>query len=137
MVVTKVDGERTISALEKESGLSSFDVCKVLYGLVSSGLIGLRASDEKPEQGAPAGPSITTLLALTENVRRIAEEIAGPGGVKTVEKHYRLSRTEIENGKGMAAVQGMVDQLARAITLIKGGGEAGEFLRRVTPLVHV
>jgi hypothetical protein len=30
----------------------------------------------------------------------------------------------------------MVDQLARSISLLKGGGEAGEFLRRVTPLVQ-
>ena len=31
----------------------------------------------------------------------------------------------------MTAIQTMVDQLARAISLLKGGGEAGEFLRRV------
>ncbi len=52
-----------------------------------------------------------------------------------MEKQYRLARTEIEQGKGMAAVQSMVDHLARVISLLKGGEEAGEFLRRVTPLV--
>ncbi len=134
MVITKVDGERSIKALEKASGLSAFDVCKVLYGLVASGLIGLREARERPVQGVPAGPSATTLLALTENVRKIAEEIAGPGGAKSVEKQYRLARTEVERGKGMEAVQVMVDNLARAISLIQGGAEAGEFLRRVTPL---
>jgi len=136
-VVTKLDGHRAIRELEDATSLSAFDLCKVLYGLVTSGLIALRAPQERPPQGPPAGPSLTTLLAISENVRRIAEDIAGPGGAKTVEKHFRLARTEIEGGKGLVAIQSMVDQLARAISLLKGGGEAGEFLRRVTPLVQV
>lgn len=135
VVVTKIDGQRSIRELEEATNLSAFEVCKVLYGLISSGLIGLRDTNERPIQGAPAGPSATTLLALTENVRRIAEELVGPGGVKSVEKQYRMARTEIEQGKGMAAIQNMIDHLARVISLLKGGEEAGEFLRRVTPLV--
>jgi Domain of unknown function (DUF4388) len=137
MIVTKIDGGRSIRALEEVAKLSVFDVCKVLYGMIASGLIALRSAGESPLQGAPAGPSTTTLLALTENVRKIAEEIVGAGGGKSVEKQYRIARTEIENGKGMAAVQTMVDSLARAISLLKGGGEAGQFLRRVTPLVQL
>ncbi len=136
VVVTKIDGQRSILELEGITKLHAFDLCKLLYGLVASGLIALRAPAERAVQGAPAGPSVTTLLALTENVRKIAEEIAGPGGTKSVEKQYRLARTDIEAGKGMVAVQFMVDQLARVISLLKGGGEAGEFLRRVNPLVQ-
>ncbi len=136
VVVTKIDGQRSILELEGITKLHAFDLCKLLYGLVASGLIALRAPAERAVQGAPAGPSVTTLLALTENVRKIAEEITGPGGTKSVEKQYRLARTDIEAGKGMVAVQFMVDQLARVISLLKGGGEAGEFLRRVTPLVQ-
>jgi hypothetical protein len=135
-VVTKVDGQRSIRELEGITKLHAFDLCKLLYGLVASGLIALRAPQEKTAQGTPAGASVTTLLALTENVRRIAEEIAGPGGAKSVEKQYRIARTDIEAGKGMLAVQSMVDQLARTISLLKGGGEAGEFLRRINPLVQ-
>jgi hypothetical protein len=134
VVVTRIDGEKCIRELEKASSLSAFDICKVLYGLVTSGLIALREPAERPPQGAPAAPSATTLLALTENVRKVAEEVAGPGGAKSVEKQYRLARTEVERGKGMDAIQTMVDNLARVISLVQGGAEAGEFLRRVTPL---
>jgi hypothetical protein len=137
LVVTKIDGQRSIRELEQVTKLSAFDLCKTLFGLITSGLIGLRAPGEQAVQAPPAGPSVTTLLALTENIRKVAEEIVGPGGAITVEKQYRLARTEIERGKGMAAVQRMVDHLARAISLLKGGEEAGEFLRRVTPLVQL
>jgi hypothetical protein len=124
-IVTKIDGSRSVRELEEATELSAFDVCKMLYGMIASGLLGLKAPGETPRQATPAGPSTTTLLALTENVRKIADSIVGPGGGKSVEKQYRLARTEIENGKGMAAVQSMVDALARAISLLKGGGEAG------------
>ncbi len=136
-VVTKIDGARSIRQLEDATGLPAFDVCKVLYGLVTSGLIALRGTDDKPgTQGKPAGPSVTTLLALAENVRKVADDIVGLAGSITVEKQYRFARAEVEAGKGMAAVQKMVDNLARAISLLEGGDKAGEFLRRVTPLVQ-
>lgn len=136
MIVTKIDGSRSIAELEQLVRLPAFDVCKVLYGLISSGLIGLRAPAESPQQGAPAGPSVSTLLALVENVRKAGEELVGSSGSIAIEKQYRVSRTDIENGKGMAAVQGFIDQLARIISLLEGGDKAGEFLRRVTPLVQ-
>ncbi|MGQ9494743.1 MAG: DUF4388 domain-containing protein [Thermoanaerobaculaceae bacterium] len=137
VLVTKIDGEKSIRELEQVTKLSAFDLCKTLFGLITSGLIGLRAPGEQAPQARPAGPSATTLLALTENIRKVAEEIVGPGGAITVEKQYRLARTEIERGNGMAAVQGMVDKLARAISLLKGNEEADEFLRRVRPLVEL
>jgi Domain of unknown function (DUF4388) len=134
-VVTKVDGQRSIKQLEDATGLPAFDVCKVLFGLVTNGLIALRAPEERPLQGKPAGPSLTTLLALAENVRKIADDVVGLTGSLAVEKQYRLVRGELEGGRGMPAVQKMVDNLARAISLLEGGDRAGEFLRRVTPLI--
>lgn len=135
-IVTKIDGQRTIRQLETASGLPAYDVCKVLFGLVTSGLIALRSTDEKPAPAKPAGPSATTLLALAENVRKAAEDVVSLAGSITVEKQFRVARSEIEAGNGMTAVHKMVDNLARAISLIEGGDKAGEFLRKVTPLVQ-
>ena len=134
-VVTKIDGTLSIKKLEEALGLPAYDVCKVLYGLVTSGLIGIRAPGEKTAQGKPAGPSTATLLALAENVRKAADDVVGLTGSLAVEKQYRTARTELEAGKGMLAVQGMVDNLARAISLLEGGDKAVDFLRKVTPLV--
>jgi hypothetical protein len=136
-IVTKIDGQTSIRKLEEATGLPTFDVCKVLFGLVTSGLLALRGSDEAPSpQGAPAGPSLRTLLAIADNVRKAAEECVGLSGSIAVEKQYRTARLELESGRGMAAVQGLVDRLARAISLLEGGDKAGEFLRRVNPLIQ-
>lgn len=137
-IVTKIDGQTSIKKLEELTSLSAFDVCKVLYGLVTSGLIGLRSPGETaaPPQATPAGPSLRTLVALADNVRKVADECVGLTGSLAVEKQYRQARSELESGRGMEAIQGLVDRLARAISLLEGGDKAGEFLRRVTPLIQ-
>ena len=134
-IVTKVDGQLSIAKLEEAVGLPAFDVCKVLFGLLTSGLIALRATEEKPAQAAPVVPSQRSLLALAENVRKLADESVGLSGSIAVEKQYRIARVEIEAGGGMNSVQNLVDRLARAISLLEGGDKAGEFLRKVTPLI--
>ncbi len=135
-IVTKIDGQASIAKLEAATGLPAFDVCKVLYGLVTSGLISMRSPDEKQAAApaAPPGPSQRTLLALAENVRKLADDSVGLSGSIAVEKQYRVARAEIEAGAGISAVHGLVDRLARAISLLEGGDKAGEFLRRVNPL---
>ena len=46
MLITKIDGARTITRLAREMGVSPFDVAKVLYGLVTSELVVLREKGE-------------------------------------------------------------------------------------------
>jgi hypothetical protein len=134
-VVTSIDGQRSVTQLETVTGLPAFDVCKVLFGLITSSLIALRELEEKPAAGRPAGTSLNTLLALVENVRKVAEDTVGLAGSITVEKQYRLVRAEIEAGAGLPAVHRMIETLARAIALLEGNERATEFARRVKPLV--
>jgi len=155
-VVTRVDGQLSIKQLEEVTGLPAFDVCKVLYGLVTSGLLSMRAVDngkeipaqgppltpappggeQKPAQGPSAGLSLRSLFALADNVRKVADDCVGLSGSIAVEKQYRVARADIEAGKGLPAVQALVDRLARAISLLEGGDRAGEFLRKVHPLLQ-
>jgi hypothetical protein len=155
-VVTKVDGQLSIKQLEEATGLPAFDICKVLYGLVTSGLISIRAVENGAEslaQGPPPEPpgqgseprvaqvptpglSVRSLFALADNVRKVADECVGLSGSIAVEKQYRVARADIEAGKGLVSVQALVDRLARAISLLEGGDKAGEFLRKVHPLLQ-
>jgi len=138
-IVTKIDGQTSIAKLEAATGLPAFDVCKVLYGLVTSGLISLKPAEAAPGsaqgQSGPPGPSQRSLLALAENIRKLADDSVGLSGSIAVEKQYRVARAEIEAGAALSAIHSLVDRLARAISLLEGGDKAGEFLRRVSPLV--
>jgi hypothetical protein len=74
LILSKIDGHRSVKAIAQASGLSVFDAAKVLYGLIATGLIRLRdragasapagaagASGARPRTGAhpamPAGPA--------------------------------------------------------------------------------
>jgi hypothetical protein len=49
IVLSKIDGERSIMAIAKDANISVYQTCRLLYGLVSTGLIRLRDPEPKPE----------------------------------------------------------------------------------------
>src|SRR6185295_17945383 len=48
MILSKIDGHRSIKEIAGAGGLSVFDASKVLYGLVATGLIRLRDASAAP-----------------------------------------------------------------------------------------
>jgi hypothetical protein len=65
MILSKIDGQRSIKTLAATGRLSVFDVAKILYGLIATGLIRLRAPGPEaasrlaPRPAAPAAPTPT------------------------------------------------------------------------------
>jgi hypothetical protein len=60
LILSKIDGHRSIKQIAAASGLSVFDAAKILYGLVATGLIRLREGvpgAAKPGRPAPASPA--------------------------------------------------------------------------------
>ena len=63
MILSKIDGHRSIKTIAGTGRLSVFDVSKILYGLVATGLIRLREAAAEPparavpRPSAPAAPS--------------------------------------------------------------------------------
>jgi hypothetical protein len=137
VVVTQIDGCRSINQLASELQWGVFDVSKLLFGLVASGLVALRSTGEEGASGPrpDAGPSATTLLGLADRIRTVALEVVGPGGERTIEKQYAWARTLIERGEGFDAIRGMVEQHSKAISLLKGAEIAAMFDEEVRPLL--
>ena len=137
VVVTHIDGSRSIEQLAGELNWGVFDVSKLLFGLIASGLVALRSTGEQGESGPrpDVGPSAPTLLGLADRIRTVALEVVGPGGERTIEKQYAGARTRIERGEGFDAIRGMVEQHSKAITLLKGAEIAAMFDEQVRPLL--
>src|SRR5438477_10564141 len=55
LILSKIDGHRSVKQIGQASGLSVFDAAKVLYGLIATGLIRLR--DRAAAAPAPATPA--------------------------------------------------------------------------------
>ncbi len=136
ILVTRVDGQRSIMEIANQLQWAAFDVSKLLFGMITSGLVALRPPGAGTGGGRlQAGPSPVTLLGLAEKIRTVALDVVGPGGEKTIERQYAAARTLIERGEGLPAIRGMVEQHSKAIALLKGADVAAMFDEQVRPLL--
>jgi len=137
VLVTNIDGEKSIEEIANSLRWAAFDVSKLLFGMITSGLVALRepGPHEKGGGSLHAAPSAVTILGLAEKIRSMALDVVGPAGEKTIEKQYMGARTLIERGEGMAALREMVQQNSKAIALRKGADVAAMFDEQVRPLL--
>src|SRR5881397_879469 len=71
MILSKIDGHRSIKSIAGTGRLSVFDISKILYGLVATGLIRLREAAAEPtartvpRPSAPAAPAAPSAPPVT------------------------------------------------------------------------
>lgn len=137
ILVTKVNGRSSIDEIAAALRWAAFDVSKLLFGMITSGLVALRSPEDVPaEDGSwQAGASPITMLGLADKIRAVAIDVAGAGGAGTIDRQYREARTRIERGDGFDALRAMVVQHSRAISLLKGADVAAMFDEQVRPLL--
>lgn len=136
VLVTRIDGRRSIEQIAEDLRWAAFDVSKLLFGMITSGLIALRRPEESStSEAGDLGLSPVTLLGLAEKIRSMALEVVGSGGAKTIEKQYMAARTQIEIGEGIEAIRAMVEQNSKAISLLQGADVAAMFDEQVRPLL--
>jgi len=137
ILVTRINGEHTIEEIANELKWAPFDVSKLLFGMITNGLVALGKSGDGGNGARrwKVGPSPVTLLGLAEKIRSVALEVVGSGGERTIEKQYTSARTLIERGEGFKALREMVEQHTKAISLLKGSDTAAMFDEQVRPLL--
>ena len=144
LLLSKIDGERSVRQIAAAAGIGVFDAAKLLYGLVATNLIRLReksaapVAERPPARPAPAAtataatpPAPAHPPALTQLARLRDECVAllGPVGESVVQKHYLRARGEIERGAGPEAIEEAIQQIARAAAILKGSAVADAVLR--------
>jgi hypothetical protein len=146
LLLSKIDGQRSVREIAAAAGMGVFDAAKLLYGLVATNLIRLREKEptpgtERPRPAAaaprtpapsrpapeptPAPPSALTRLA---HLRDECVALLGPVGETVVQKHYLRARGEIERGAGPEAIDEAIQQIARAAGILKGSAVADAVL---------
>jgi len=138
LLLSKIDGKRSLRAIAGAAELSVFDAAKLLYGLVATGLIRLEDSPPPPDRASPppstpegstaAQEAVPPLTQLTR-VRDECVALLGPAGESVVHRHFQRARTEIEGGAGPEAVEAAVQQIARAAAVLKGSAVAEAVLQ--------
>ena len=115
MLITRIDGHRSIADIGKTLGMSSFDVAKILYGMITGELVQLKKKLER-DSDADNGE----LVDLAARIRAVAEEYIGDSAHKTIEKHFLHALDGIMSGDGSRAVDAMVAEFEKTASLLRG-----------------
>ncbi len=150
LLLSKIDGERSVRQIAAAAGMGVFDAAKLLYGLVATNLIRLKEKGAAPVADrpaarpgavaaapaasprpapAPAPPAPPPALTRLARLRDECVALLGPVGESVVQKHYLRARGEIERGAGPEAIEEAIQQIARAAAILKGSAVADAVLR--------
>jgi hypothetical protein len=135
-VICKIDERRSIDEIAIGLGSSPFEVCKLLYGLITSGLVTLKEDlghlhTERLQRLSPA-----ELGELTERVHRQAQQLlANHEKSGELDTSVRLSRAELEAGRGVDAVLDLIRSQEKIVSGALGPNQSKSFLDRVAQLL--
>jgi Domain of unknown function (DUF4388) len=147
LILSKIDGHRSITSIASASGLSAFDAAKILYGLIGNGLIRLKSATGDASPASVARSSVADaaagqpqanaeLLAKLNRVRDICNSFLGAVGESVVNKHHQKARLEIERGAGNEALDEAIHQIARAASILKGPSTTEALLEQLKNIGH-
>ena len=131
LILSKVNGNASIAEIAITSGLSPFDVAKMLYGLVTMNLVHL----DPPKKGAavpppPApkeasslveqDPVIRGLQSLLDRLANTTVQTLGDSAAMGIKRTHDQAMKELNEGKGAEAVQFLCQELLKQANILKG-----------------
>lgn len=135
-LICKIDERRSIEEIALALGSSPFEICKLVYGLLTSGLVSLRENLESLRSDAFRRMSPEQLQDLIEEIHSQAREmLEGHQKQSELEGARRLSRAELKSGRGPDAVLDLVRADEKTVSTALGADQAKSFLDRVGRLV--
>ena len=123
LILSKIDGRRSIKAIANASSHSTFEACKILYGLIATNLIRLKEAPVAPAP-RPASPAPTPQPSLSASTPSLTP--TGPTGRPANAPLPR--QTTMAPGTMSPATQELIQRLVKirdtANALLGAGGEA-------------
>lgn len=122
-IICKVDGRRSIEEISLSLGQSPFEVSKALYGLITSGLLGLREDVLSPFETALAGLDGSAADEVAQRLVAMAREICSP---PTAESDQRMERAFVsysrrrQAGQVVAAFDELLQALEQSLLIVRG-----------------
>jgi uncharacterized protein DUF4388 len=127
-LITRIDGHRSIVDIGRALNMSSFEVAKILYGMITSELVALKKKSERADEESG------DLVDLAARIRTIAEEYIGDSAHKTIEKHFLRALDGIMSGEGEHAVEAMVREFEKTASLLRGLAVTEQLRTRISEL---
>jgi hypothetical protein len=143
VILSKVNGTTSIVDIAAAAGLSSFDVAKMLYGLVTMGLVHLEPPKQKlmtpsspiPRQPQPSAPETDPVMkSLLDRLASVTVEVLGDSAVSGIRKVHEESMKKLSDGNGAEALQYMCREFRNQANILKGAEVEGALVDRFREL---
>lgn len=135
-LICKIDERRTIEEVAIGLDMSAFEVCKLLYGLITSGLISLNEDLGRLRTERLHNMSGEELARLAETIDAQARSmLSGHLRQADLDVPWRLSKAEMDAGRGVEAVLDLVRSEEKVVSAALGPNLSKAFLDRVSRLV--
>ena len=137
-IISKIDERRSIEDLAVALGRSPFDTCKILYGMLTSGLIHLQENfsgiptEKLQELGRDELQDLTAKLVDLAG----GEVPDSAPAQEEISQAKDLAFAEIGSGRPQDAVLNLIRGLEKAVSSVHGPNRAKEFLGRVARVLH-
>lgn len=131
-VICKIDERRSIDELATVLGLSAFEVCKLLYGLVTASLVELKENVGQLQADRLQQMSASELAGVVELIHgRARALLQNHEKLPELEATTRRTKTEMASGRGFDAVLDMIRSLEQVVSSALGPNQSRTFLEQV------
>ncbi|HVT61065.1 MAG TPA: DUF4388 domain-containing protein [Thermoanaerobaculia bacterium] len=135
-LICKIDERRTIEEVAVGLDMSPFEACKLLYGLITSGLVTLNEDLSKLRTDQLHSMSNEELLRLAEAIDQQARSLLSSHLRQAdLDVPFRMSKAEMDGGRGVEAVLDLVRSEEKVVSAALGPNQSKAFLERVSQLL--
>ena len=132
MLICKVDERRSIEEIAVGLAMSPFETCKLLYGLITSGLVALKEDLTRLRTERLQRMSNEDLVHLIDRIHdQAVAMLSGHARQSEVDTPYRMCKAGLEAGRGVDAVLDLVRANEKVVSTSLGPNQAKVYVDRV------
>jgi hypothetical protein len=136
-LICKIDERRTIEEIAIGLDMSPFEACKLLYGLITSGLVALNEDLSRLHTDRLRSLAPEELASLVEAVHGQARGLLnGHPRQGELEVPFRMSKAEMDSGRGVEALIDLVRAEEKLVSAALGPNQSKVFLDRVAQILN-
>ena len=136
-LICKIDERRSVEEVAIGLNTSPFEACKLLYGLITSGLVTLHEDLSRLGTDRLHKMAAEELHRLGESIHQQARTLlSGHARQAELDTPYRMSKAEMDAGRGVEAVLDLVRSEEKVVSAALGPNQSKIFLDRVAQLIN-
>jgi hypothetical protein len=136
-VLSKVDERRNLEEIAAVLGWSSFEVCKVVYGLLTSGMVQLKEDLRQFPLDRFVREPKERQLQIAEQVHHLALQLlGGHERSRELESVWHMCRLELEGGRGADSLVDLVRSEEKVLSAVSGPAVGRNFVERVSAFLR-